>query len=141
MGYCGTPDIESLCRDVQFVRMSSKGRKTMKLCIQTFTTLLIIVVIHDSQVAMGINKNRFQNRLNRKRIRKRMLLRSPQADADTTLPTTFYPPENPYEDLTETGTAPPIDYCVKATLFSGYQSLNISWSLAMCQWNIKNPCL
>ena len=25
MGYCGTPDIESLCRDVQFVRMSSSG--------------------------------------------------------------------------------------------------------------------
>ena len=25
MGYCGTPDIESLGRDVQFVRMSSSG--------------------------------------------------------------------------------------------------------------------
>ncbi len=25
MGYCGTPDIESLRRDVQFVRMSSSG--------------------------------------------------------------------------------------------------------------------
>ncbi len=24
-GYCGTPDIESLRRDVQFVRMSSSG--------------------------------------------------------------------------------------------------------------------
>ena len=25
MGYCGTPDIESLRRDVNFVRMSSSG--------------------------------------------------------------------------------------------------------------------
>ena len=42
---------------------------------------------------------------------------SPEVDTETTFPTTFYPPENPYEDLTVTRTAPP----------SGYNDYDFFW--------------
>ena len=111
MGYCGTPDIESLRNDVQFVRMSSKGRKTMKLCIQTFTTLLIIVVI----LLTGCNGDQQKppEQVEPQADTQKDVTTFPEADADTTLPTTFYPPENPYEYLTVTGTAPTSDYIYK----------------------------
>ena len=80
----------------------------MKLCIQTFTTLLIIVVI----LLTGCNGDQQKppEQVEPQADTQKDVTTFPEADADTTLPTTFYPPENPYEDLTETGTAPPIDY-------------------------------
>ena len=80
----------------------------MKLCIQTFTTLLIIVVI----LLTGCNGDQQKppEQVEPQADTQKDVTTFPEADADTTLPTTFYPPENPYEDLTETGTAPPDDY-------------------------------
>ena len=87
-------------------------RKTLiKLCIQTFTTLLIIVVI----LLTGCNGDQQKppEQVEPQADTQKDVTTFPEADADTTLPTTFYPPKNPYEYLTVTGTAPTSDYIYK----------------------------
>ena len=83
----------------------------MKLCIQTFTTLLIIVVI----LLTGCNGDQQKppEQVEPQADTQKDVTTFPEADADTTLPTTFYPPKNPYEYLTVTGTAPTSDYIYK----------------------------
>ena len=108
----------------------------MKLCIQTFTTLLIIVVI----LLTGCNGDQQKppEQVEPQADTQKDVTTFPEADADTTLPTTFYPPENPYEDLTEQEQHHPMT--IKTTLFFGYPILNINWRLAICQRNIMNGC-
>ncbi len=80
----------------------------MKIRIEILTTLLMIVVI----LLVGCNgdKQKPPEQVEPQADTQKDVTPFPEADADTTLPTTFYPPENPYEDLTATGTAPPSDY-------------------------------
>ena len=62
-----------------------------------FTTLLIIVVI----LLTGCNGDQQKppEQVEPQADTQKDVTTFPEADADTTLPTTFYPPENPYEDL------------------------------------------
>ena len=89
--------------------------------MQTFTTLLIIVVI----LLTGCNgdQQKPSEQVEPQADTQKDVTTFPEADADTTLPTTFYPPENPYEDLNGRQEQHHPRLTIEATLLFGYLSL------------------
>ncbi len=79
----------------------------MKLRIQSLTALLMIAVI----LLAGCNgdKQKPPEQVEVPTDTQIEITLSEKAQAET-VPSTLYPPENPYEDLTVTGTAPTSDY-------------------------------
>ena len=83
----------------------------MKLRIQTFTSLLTLIVI----LLAGCS-GCAQKKITREteiQAKKPVGLTSKQGvgpQRSDALPTKFYPPENPYEDITINGQAPPFEY-------------------------------
>ncbi|MDE0086388.1 MAG: hypothetical protein OXU23_11780, partial [Candidatus Poribacteria bacterium] len=79
----------------------------MKLRVQTLTVLLMIAVI----LLAGCNgdKQKPPEQVEVPTDTQIEITLSEKAQAET-VPSTLYPPDNPYEDLTVTGTAPTSDY-------------------------------
>ncbi len=78
----------------------------MKLQIETMTALLMLAVI--LLAGCSGDKDRIPDQVEVP-IESPIVTLSEKAKSET-VPTTLYPPDNPYEDLTVTGTAPPPDF-------------------------------
>lgn len=78
----------------------------MKLRIQNLTTLLMIAFI----LLTGCDRKQQVPEQGEGPADSQIEITLSEKTQSETVPTTLYPPENPYEDLTVTGTAPPSDY-------------------------------
>ncbi len=88
-------------------RKQIEKENTMKLRIENFTTLLMVVVILFASCDGDKQKPPEQVEVSADTPIEITLSEKAQSE---TVPTTLYPPENPYKNRTATGTAPPDGY-------------------------------